>query len=77
MDLGTVVGLSISLVAILGSILVGAPLTIFIDVPSVLVVGLGCCGVTLMKWPMENVVGIMERWLRGGWGCKSRNNQDS
>jgi chemotaxis protein MotA len=57
MDISTVVGLVICMVAILGSILVGAPLSIFIDIPSTLVVGLGCIGVTMMKWPLDFVTG--------------------
>ena len=55
MDIATVAGLVLVLVAILGSIFTGGDITAFIDVPSVLVVGLGVCGGTLIKWPIEVV----------------------
>lgn len=55
MDIATVVGLVVISIAILGSILAGGDLTIFIDVPSLLVVGLGVIGGTFVKWPMEVV----------------------
>ena len=58
MDIATVIGLVTCIGAILGSIIVGAPLSIFIDTPSMLVVGLGVIGVTLMKWPMEKVTTV-------------------
>ena len=57
MDIATVAGVAICALAILGSILVAAPLTIFIDVPSMLVVFLGLLGATLIKWPLEIVTG--------------------
>lgn len=65
MDIASVIGLVVAVGAILGSILVGGSLVIFIDVPSILVVGLGLCGVTLYKWPMEVVKTIV------GVGMKS------
>ena len=55
MDISSVIGLVLILVAILGSIFVGGDLTAFIDVPSILCVGLGVVGGTLVKWPMEIV----------------------
>jgi chemotaxis protein MotA len=59
MDIASVIGLVVAVGAILGSILVGGSLTIFIDVPSVLVVGLGLIGVTFYKWPMEVVKNVV------------------
>jgi len=59
MDISTVAGLVLATVSILGSILYGSPLSIFIDVPSVAVVGGGVVAVTLIKWPMENVKALM------------------
>ena len=50
MDIATVAGLVLVVVAIVGSILSGGDITAFIDVPSVLVVGLGVIGGTLIKW---------------------------
>ncbi len=59
MDIATVIGLALVMVAIVGSIAAGGDLTIFIDVPSLLVVGLGVIGGTLIKWPMEVVKNLV------------------
>lgn len=59
MDIATVVGLVLVLVAIMGSIMAGGSLTIFIDVPSLLVVGLGVTGGTFIKWPVEIVKNLV------------------
>ncbi|WP_127714779.1 motility protein A [Halobacteriovorax sp. HLS] len=61
MDIASIIGILVASVAILGSILVGGDLGIFIDVPSTLVVGLGLIGVTFFRWPIEivkNIVGF-------------------
>ena len=55
MDIASIIGIVVACGAILGSILVGGDLSIFIDVPSTLVVGLGLIGVTFFKWPLEVV----------------------
>lgn len=55
MDIATVIGLVLSSGAVIGSILVGGDVGAFIDVPSVIVVIVGCIGVTFTKWPMEIV----------------------
>lgn len=55
MDLATVSGLVLAVIAIIGSILYGSPLTIFIDIPSLFVVGGGVIAATLIKWPMDSV----------------------
>jgi chemotaxis protein MotA len=55
MDIATVSGLVLAILAIIGSILYGSPLSIFIDVPSIAVVGGGVVASTLIKWPMEQV----------------------
>jgi len=59
MDIATVAGLVLVVVAIVGSILSGGDITSFIDVPSLLVVGLGVIGGTLIKWPMEVVAKLV------------------
>jgi chemotaxis protein MotA len=59
MDIATVAGLVLVVVAIVGSILSGGDITAFIDVPSFLVVGLGVIGGTLIKWPMEIVKNLV------------------
>ncbi len=55
MDISTVIGLVLGTLAIIGSILYGSPLSIFIDVPSVAVVFGGVVATTFIKWPMEQV----------------------
>ncbi len=60
MDIASVIGIVVAVGAILGSILVGGSITIFIDVPSTLVVGLGLIGVTMYKWPMEVIKTIVQ-----------------
>lgn len=66
MDIGTIIGIVVAFGAILGSIMAGGDLTIFIDVPSLLVVGLGVIGVTFIKWPIEivkNLPGYMMKTI--------------
>lgn len=53
MDIASIIGLVLSLGAIAGAIIAGGDIFAFIDVPSVLVVILGCIGVTFTKWPIE------------------------
>jgi len=55
MDLATIIGLVIIVVAVGGAIMTGGDITTFIDVPSVLVVGLGVIGSTFVKWPLNLV----------------------
>jgi chemotaxis protein MotA len=59
MDIATVSGLVLVIVAIIGSILSGGDITAFMDVPSTLVVGLGVIGGTLIKWPIEVVKNLV------------------
>ena len=58
MDIATIVGLSLCISAVLGSILVGGDIIAFLDIPSILVVGVGVAGVTFTKWPLEIVVKV-------------------
>ncbi len=53
MDIASVIGFVLAIGAVIGSILAGGDIGAFIDVPSVIVVGLGVIGVTLIKWPLE------------------------
>ena len=55
MDLGSVIGFVVAMGAIVGSILAGGDIMAFVDIPSVIVVGLGVIGTTLIKWPLEVV----------------------
>ena len=59
MDLASVVGLLVAVSLILGSILMGsAPLTAFIDVPSMMVVLGGSTAAALMSFPLRNILGL-------------------
>jgi chemotaxis protein MotA len=64
MDISTVVGLVLATIAVIGSILYGSPLSIFIDIPSVVVVGGGVIATTLIKWPMENVKALVPIYMK-------------
>ena len=64
MDLSTVVGLVLGTIAIVGSILYGSPLSIFIDIPSVFVVFGGVIATTLIKWPIENVKSLVATFMK-------------
>jgi chemotaxis protein MotA len=64
MDISTVAGLVLAILSIIGSILYGSPLSIFIDPPSIFVVGGGVIACTLIKWPMENVKGFVPTFMK-------------
>lgn len=64
MDISTVAGLVLATFAIIGSILYGSPLSIFIDIPSVVVVIGGVIATTLIKWPMENVKALVAYYMK-------------
>ena len=64
MDLATVIGLVLASVAIVGSILYGSPLTLFIDVPSVGIVFGGVVATTMIKWPLETLKSLVAIYLK-------------
>ena len=64
MDLSTVVGLILGILAIIGSILYGSPISIFIDVPSVAVVFGGVVATTFIKWPLENIKMLVPTFMK-------------
>lgn len=64
MDISTVAGLVLATVSIIGSILYGSPLSIFIDPPSIFVVGGGVIACTFIKWPMENVKAFVPTFMK-------------
>jgi chemotaxis protein MotA len=65
MDIATVVGLALAVVAIMGSIMVGGPISIFIDVASISVVGGGVVATTFIKWPLEDVLSLIKITMKG------------
>lgn len=64
MDISTVAGLALATLAIIGSILYGSPLSIFIDIPSIVVVVGGVIATTLIKWPMEYVKALVGIFMK-------------
>ncbi|GAB5466616.1 MAG: flagellar motor protein PomA [Candidatus Kapaibacteriales bacterium] len=58
MDLGTLVGLILTIVVILIGILLSAGLMIFIDAPSIMIVLGATIGVTLVKWKINQIVSL-------------------
>lgn len=64
MDISTVAGLVLATLAIIGSILYGSPLTIFIDIPSIFVVIGGVTAATMIKWPMDYVKGLITIFMK-------------
>jgi chemotaxis protein MotA len=57
MDLGTVIGLVLGIVLLLGSILVGGSLGIFINIPSILIVVGGTIAATMISFSLPDVIG--------------------
>jgi chemotaxis protein MotA len=55
MDIATIIGLALANVAIVGSILYGGDMMLFVDVPSMIVIGLGVTGCIFIKWPIDYV----------------------
>ena len=53
MDIASVIGFVVAFGAVIGSILAGGDVMAFVDVPSIIVVGFGVLGVTMIKWPVE------------------------
>ncbi|MCP4804256.1 MAG: motility protein A [Proteobacteria bacterium] len=60
MDLATVGGLTVTIGLIMAGILMGGPLGIFIDIPSMLIVIGGTIGVTFVGFPAGAVIGAMK-----------------
>lgn len=65
MDIATVIGLVLATAAVIGSIMSGGSISIFIDVASVLVVGGGVIAATFIKWPLENVQALVSVFMKG------------
>ena len=55
MDLATIIGLLATFGLVLWAIMMGGPLTIFIDIPSVLIVFGGTIGCTLIHYPFKEI----------------------
>lgn len=59
MDLATVIGIIGSFALMIIAIVSGGPLTLFIDIPSILIVGGGTIGVVLVHFPLKDVLGAL------------------
>ena len=65
MDLATILGLLLAFGLILGSMLIGsAPMSAFMDLPSVLVVIGGSIGAVLMSFPLKSMLGLPKVMLK-------------
>lgn len=59
MDLATIIGISATFGLVLWAIMMGGPLTIFIDIPSVLIVFGGTVGCTLIHYPFKEIASAL------------------
>ncbi len=59
MDIATILGIVISFALMIWAILMGGPLSIFIDVPSIAIVFGGTAGVILINFPLADVIGTI------------------
>lgn len=60
MDLGTIIGIVAGFGLIVGSIVIGGPLTMFVDVPSILIVFGGTISVALISDSLGSVLGSVK-----------------
>jgi chemotaxis protein MotA len=63
-DIATVIGFVLATAAVLGAILAGGSIVIFIDVASILVVGLGVISSVFIKWPMESITTLVTVFMK-------------
>ncbi|MEZ4748032.1 MAG: MotA/TolQ/ExbB proton channel family protein [Calditrichia bacterium] len=59
LDIATVAGFVIGIIAIIGSILAAGSLAAFIDIPSALVVSLGTIAAILINYPLSDITGFV------------------
>ena len=59
MDIATLIGIVLAFGLMLWAIIMGGPLTIFIDVPSIAIVFGGTIGVSLINFPLADVIGMI------------------
>ncbi len=60
MDLATVAGIVISFALVIGAIVTGSSLMLFVNIPSVLIVVGGTIGATLINYPFGHVFGVLK-----------------
>ncbi|MDA1312964.1 MAG: MotA/TolQ/ExbB proton channel family protein [Acidobacteria bacterium] len=59
MDIATVIGIVLSIVLVLSAIVLGGSPIMFVNIPSALIVVGGTIGVTLMRNPLAEVIGML------------------
>ncbi len=64
MDIATVSGIIVAYALVIGSLVIGAGLGTYIDIPSVMIVVGGTIGIVLVNFPLSNVLGAMGPLLK-------------
>ncbi len=64
MDIATVIGIVLAFGLLIGGILIGSGLGIFIDIPSVLIVVGGTIAALLISFPLKSVIGAIKIFLK-------------
>ena len=59
MDIATIIGIVVSFGLMVWAILLGGPLSIFVDIPSVASVFGGSIGVALINYPLADIIGMI------------------
>lgn len=59
MDLATVIGIALAFGLVVSGIMSGSSLMVFVDVPSMLIVGGGTLGATLVNYPLPHMLGVL------------------
>lgn len=60
MDLATILGIVLSFTLVILSILMGSPLSVFFNAPSLMVVVGGTIGATMINYPLGDVIGMIK-----------------
>jgi len=58
-DIATIIGIVVSFGLMVWAILLGGPLSIFVDIPSVAIVFGGSIGVALINYPLADIIGMI------------------
>ncbi len=60
MDVATIVGIIISFALMVGAITMGGSMLLFVDVPSVLIVGGGTLGAAMINYPLPDILKVVK-----------------
>ncbi|MCG8551613.1 MAG: motility protein A, partial [Desulfobacterales bacterium] len=64
MDISSVIGVVSGIGFILGTILLGGPIGMFINIPSILIVVGGTIAATMIGFPLGDVIGIIKTAIK-------------